>query len=201
MRWAADRFAALCCKPPCPVRRWRHRASPSGPRGGQPGPATASSGAPGTSTASVRVVGVVGWSALGWRCRGRCWVSDMICRRPRYRAAAHVVRRCGHPLSPPVVAGSIALGHQGAGGIPLLASARCPCAACAAGFSCTATPWPVGDTLCAGRCGCRSGRVPVVPGRLSARGTLPATCWCARWRLEVHHMGDVPLPLLPRVQN
>ena len=143
-----------------------------------------------------------GWvTRLGWRCSGRCWVYDMICGRPRYRAAAHVVRRRGHPLSPPVVAGSRALGFQGAGGIPLLASARCPCAACAAGVSCSAMPWPVGDTSCAGRCGSRSGRVPVVPGCLSARGTLPATCWCAGWRLEVHHMGAFPLPLLLRVHN
>ena len=149
----------------------------------------------------MRVVGVVGWSALGWRCRGRCWVSDMICRRPRYRAAAHVVRPCGHPLSPPVVAGSKALGHQGAGGIPLLASARCPCAACAVGHSRTALPWLVGATPCAGRCDRRPGRVPFVPGSHSARGTLPATGWCAGWRLEIHHMGGVLLPLFLRVQN
>ena len=169
--------------------------------GGLTGPAGAGLGASGMSIDPVRVVGVVGWSALGWRCRGRCWVYDMICRRLRYQAAAHVVRRGGHPLSPPVVAGSIALGYQGAGGIPLLASARCPCAACAAGVSRPATQWSVGDTLCAGRCGGRSGRVPFVPGCLSARGTLPATRWCAGWRLEVHHMGDVPLPLLPRVHS
>ena len=148
-------------------------------RGGQPGSTRAGPGVSGTSRSPVRVVGVVGWSARGWRCSGRCWVYDMICGRPRYRAAAHVVRRCGHPLSPPVVAGSIALGRQGAGGMPLLASARCPCAACAAGAPRPATPWSVGDAPCAGRCDGRSGRVPFVPGCVSARGTLPATCFTA----------------------
>ena len=88
----------------------------------------------------------------------------MICGRPRYRAAAHVVRRRGHPLSPPVVAGSRALGFQGAGGIPLLAPARCPCAACAAGAPCPAPLRSVGGAPCAGRSDGRSGRVPLVPG-------------------------------------
>ena len=104
-------------------------------------------------------------------------------------------------VSPPVVAGSIALGCQGAGGMPLLASARRPCAARTSGVSRLALLRHVGDAPCAGRCGGRSGRIPCVPGCVSARGILPRTCRRAGWRLEVHHMGDVPLPLLTRARS
>ena len=171
-----DLVSVSCCRPARSLQRRRDWAPQAG-------------GAPGVDQDRPKRIRNVGFPGAGcrggrvtrlsWRCSGRCWVYDMICGRPRYRAAAHVVRRRGHPLSPPVVAGSRALGFQGAGGIPLLAPARCPCAACAAGAPRPATPWSVGDAPCAGRCDGRSGRVPFVPGCVSARGTLPATCFTA----------------------
>ena len=41
------------------------------------------------------------------------WCCHMIGGRPRHRAAAHVAKRSGHPLSPPVAAGSVPVGGWG----------------------------------------------------------------------------------------